>query len=266
MNNLFYLCFALIFLSGCTGTPSNEENSRISFVSEYELWGKSPEELRIIRNEVYARKGYIFKSEDLNTHFKKSDWYDPKYYETKGLLSETELVYVNMILKIEENLKKKPSFKYEISEDYLKSYKTDTLNRVRKIISPKFSNRDREDQYTIVKQKAEYYALDMYKLNDSVTVKLVSAEWDQRMFDGLMKFIFVATYDKELNQIDNVRVGKLAWVSDYLVTEESVLNVTSISRKTEVNTIDENGKGIIKKEKSFFEIQENGTISEIKSR
>ncbi|MCB7059824.1 YARHG domain-containing protein, partial [Eggerthella lenta] len=42
-----------------------------------ELAGLTAEELRIARNEIYARHGRWFKSEDLNRYFRKKSWYEP---------------------------------------------------------------------------------------------------------------------------------------------------------------------------------------------
>lgn len=38
----------------------------------------SKEDLRILRNTIYAKYGYEFKSADLNEIFSKCDWYSPK--------------------------------------------------------------------------------------------------------------------------------------------------------------------------------------------
>ena len=38
----------------------------------------SKEDLRILRNTIYARYGYKFRSKDLNELFSKTDWYSPK--------------------------------------------------------------------------------------------------------------------------------------------------------------------------------------------
>lgn len=35
----------------------------------------SKEELRLARNEIYARHGRIFDSEDLNSYFRQQPWY-----------------------------------------------------------------------------------------------------------------------------------------------------------------------------------------------
>jgi hypothetical protein len=42
-----------------------------------ELAGKSKRELRMMRNEIYARHGYRFSKYDLQTHFEKKSWYKP---------------------------------------------------------------------------------------------------------------------------------------------------------------------------------------------
>ncbi|QXP58989.1 YARHG domain-containing protein [Olleya sp. HaHaR_3_96] len=42
-----------------------------------DLEGKTYEELRILRNEIFARKGYIFKDKTLNIYFSTKKWYRP---------------------------------------------------------------------------------------------------------------------------------------------------------------------------------------------
>ncbi len=43
-----------------------------------DLEGKTAAELDIMRNEIYARKGYVFKRQDLQTYFEKQPWYEGK--------------------------------------------------------------------------------------------------------------------------------------------------------------------------------------------
>ena len=40
-----------------------------------DLEGRTADELRILRNEIYARHGYVFKSKDLAARFKGESWY-----------------------------------------------------------------------------------------------------------------------------------------------------------------------------------------------
>ncbi len=60
------------------GDPSDEyilpdSNSRYMDVNE--INGMSKEELRLARNEIYARHGRIFSSSDLNDYFNSMAWY-----------------------------------------------------------------------------------------------------------------------------------------------------------------------------------------------
>tara|TARA_R110000796_G_scaffold71409_1_gene161931 strand:- start:2800 stop:3744 length:945 start_codon:yes stop_codon:yes gene_type:complete len=60
------------------------------------------EELRLIRNEIFARYGYKFKSEDLQTFFKLKDWYIPNADDVTNKLTELEKLNVQLILNVEE--------------------------------------------------------------------------------------------------------------------------------------------------------------------
>ena len=48
-------------------------------LTEEDVTGLSEEEIRIALNEIYARHGRIFQSEDLNVYFASRSWYEPKY-------------------------------------------------------------------------------------------------------------------------------------------------------------------------------------------
>lgn len=73
-------------------------------ISMQDISSLSPEELRIARNEIYARHGYIFESEDLQMYFSNKAWYYPdSFYD--GTLSEIEKYNVDLIKMREEQLK-----------------------------------------------------------------------------------------------------------------------------------------------------------------
>lgn len=58
-----------------------------AYLTESMLADYSAEDLRIIRNEIYARHGYIFKDEELAAYFESKSWYVP----TTDLVEESEL-------------------------------------------------------------------------------------------------------------------------------------------------------------------------------
>lgn len=63
--------------------------------------GKSAEELRLMRNYIFARRGYIFESEDLKEYFERFSWYVPLYYDVTPRLSDIEKYNVNFIKEYE---------------------------------------------------------------------------------------------------------------------------------------------------------------------
>ena len=64
-------------------------------------WGLSKDEYRFLRNMIYAKHGYIFKSEELNRTFGKFDWYKQNPSYTDSLLSKEEKEIIERIKKRE---------------------------------------------------------------------------------------------------------------------------------------------------------------------
>jgi hypothetical protein len=65
-----------------TSTESVETQEKYPFtstrkVTEQDLDNCSLEDLKIMRNEIYARHGYIFDSQDLRDYFSRQSWYRP---------------------------------------------------------------------------------------------------------------------------------------------------------------------------------------------
>ena len=77
-----------------------DTNARV--ISESELIGLTPWQLKVARNEIYARHGREFVHKDLQCYFAKKSWYgiDPLYSESA--LSTTENRNVAIILAYEE--------------------------------------------------------------------------------------------------------------------------------------------------------------------
>lgn len=71
-------------------------------ISAAEIAGCSKEELKIMRNEIFARHGYIFKTKDMKTYFGKQKWYKGKYYDVNNLLSDIEIYNIKVIQQVEK--------------------------------------------------------------------------------------------------------------------------------------------------------------------
>lgn len=60
----------------------------------------SNEQLKIIKNEVYAEHGYIFSSEQLKEYYGKFDWYAPKNDDVDSYITAIEKINVQIIDEI----------------------------------------------------------------------------------------------------------------------------------------------------------------------
>lgn len=60
-----------------------------------------PEELRLMRNEMYARHGYSFKLRDMQEHFDKQEWYMPLSTDVTETLTKIELANQALIKRYE---------------------------------------------------------------------------------------------------------------------------------------------------------------------
>ena len=79
---------------------NTKESSEYVGMETLESWTK--EDLRKLRNYIFAQYGYIFKSEDLSSYFKKFDWYEAKYSNVDDKLSKEDKEFVNLVLEIEK--------------------------------------------------------------------------------------------------------------------------------------------------------------------
>lgn len=72
-----------------------------------EVSNMSQQELRIMRNEIYARHGFIFQKEDMKQYFGSKSWYKPLYTNVDNLLTEIEkknIVLIKQYERFQEDL------------------------------------------------------------------------------------------------------------------------------------------------------------------
>lgn len=80
-------------------------NSDSEYLTESDLTLLSKSKLRIARNEIYARHGYIFNSADLNRYFSKMSWYIPLYdaaHFDDSVFNPYEKANIDLITLVEE--------------------------------------------------------------------------------------------------------------------------------------------------------------------
>lgn len=72
-------------------------------VTAADLQGKTAGDLRLMRNAIFARHGYKFKSDDLTEYFNNFSWYNPLYRDVNDRLSNIEKKNIDFISKYEGN-------------------------------------------------------------------------------------------------------------------------------------------------------------------
>lgn len=77
-------------------------------ISEEELRGLSDWQLKLARNEIYARHGRTFKSQELQDYFNGQSWYegtiDPNDFQDSSMLNEIEKTNLETIMRVEDQL------------------------------------------------------------------------------------------------------------------------------------------------------------------
>lgn len=64
--------------------------SSTRLLTEADVENMTPEELRIMRNEIYARHGYSFRMADMRKYFSEQPWYMPMSSDVSTALTKTE--------------------------------------------------------------------------------------------------------------------------------------------------------------------------------
>ncbi len=84
-----------------SGFPGRWPLTSQRFLAKSDLAGLNSEQLRLMRNEVFARYGYIFKSDDLRQHFSGQNWYSSKYENVDDRMNAIEKENVKFIKRFE---------------------------------------------------------------------------------------------------------------------------------------------------------------------
>jgi hypothetical protein len=78
----------------------NALNDRITI---FQLQNFSRNDLRILRNTIYAKYGYSFNSIDLKNHFSKFEWYSELNANVDNFLTDIDKENIGLIQRVERN-------------------------------------------------------------------------------------------------------------------------------------------------------------------
>ncbi len=96
-----------------------DSNSR--YLSESEVAGLTDQELRIARNEIFARRGYIFGNKELKNYFESQSWYrgtvKASDFDPSKMFNRYEMANISMIVDEEESRQDEGSSMLVLVED-----------------------------------------------------------------------------------------------------------------------------------------------------
>lgn len=98
------ICSTLALPFSLYATATYSDASR-RVLKNTDLTGMTPQQLRLLRNEIYARHGYIFRSADLSEYFSQFDWYTPISSDVSGSLNIFEQKNTILLRNTEHKLR-----------------------------------------------------------------------------------------------------------------------------------------------------------------
>jgi hypothetical protein len=92
------------------------ESDRVKLTFQY-IYNIDFKNLDLARNEIYARRGYVFASKIFSNYFSKKGWYNPKEYFTTAELTPIEMYNIKLISYFEnlDNMYAEVRNKYKTS-------------------------------------------------------------------------------------------------------------------------------------------------------
>lgn len=104
----------IILLFSCGNDNSRVITEPSVTIDSKDLDNLDVQELRLKRNEIYARHGLKFKSQDLRDYFTKQTWYEAKSDDVSKELSEVDKKNIRLIVSEENERKKELAHEQEI--------------------------------------------------------------------------------------------------------------------------------------------------------
>jgi hypothetical protein len=117
MKKVCSIIYFLVFLQVACNTNAQGQNAAYrdivkkgnldtlgTLLSEVELNKFSKDELRIIRNTIFAKYGFIFGSEDLKKHFEQFTWYQATRTNVDEYLTDIDRENIKTIQSVENNI------------------------------------------------------------------------------------------------------------------------------------------------------------------
>lgn len=109
------IILAILCLIGATISAQDCAQCATHLLKAQQINHLSMDNLRLLINEIYARKGYVFKDWDYAHYFEQQQWYKPLNDNKKITLNDTEEKNVQLL---KERIKQKESQQAEIIRQF----------------------------------------------------------------------------------------------------------------------------------------------------
>lgn len=84
-----------------SASPGMYPQASERFLSRSDIANLNKYQLKIMRNEIFARHGYIFKTPEMKSYFSQQSWYHGQYNDVNSMLSGIEKRNIELIRKYE---------------------------------------------------------------------------------------------------------------------------------------------------------------------
>jgi hypothetical protein len=105
MKLLIYPLLLLSILSQAQTIPGQYPQASEKILKLTDIQEMDEGSLKLMRNEIFARYGYIFKNEDLKKHFANESWYKPTATDVTNLLTDIEKKNTDLIRRQENRIR-----------------------------------------------------------------------------------------------------------------------------------------------------------------
>lgn len=81
--------------------PGNFPQASEKYLTYSDVNDLSQWDLKIMRNEIFARHGFIFQTDEMRNYFSNKNWYNPRFYDVNNMLFKIEKENISLIKKYE---------------------------------------------------------------------------------------------------------------------------------------------------------------------
>lgn len=185
-----------------------------------DISNKTFNELRFLRAEILARHGFLFMDYVLRSQFNATKWYQPVFWynDFKIKLSEEEKIFIDRVLKLEQELYKK---NYVLSDGYKKANIENVVNWQQfERIPQEMVNHLKQDGFVINKAKYE----QLFHV------------YDENYYDYTPSFITTDLYLQVLHMHISKEMQSLEEEKMIQLLSELITELYNISKKTAEST------------------------------